>query len=165
MPKEVYCGAKKKLARSQQRGTMKQCYDRKQVRYWGADKIHPDFINIKEIKTEFFKTAGLRGKIKAEITKLREKKYPDDDDGKKIKKLQKQYDKLNEQVTQLGRRIKAVTGGGSKGGSRRGSRKGSIKRGSRKGSKRVSRKGSIKGSKISCRRGSRKGTRKGTKKN
>ena len=188
--KGIYCGAGP-VPKKQKLGTMKECAESKQIRYWGVKKIDPKMLeyskNFGKNKTT---TLQLQKKIvvmRSKIKKIKEDiKYEKNKDKKaemqaNVKKLITDLNNLIDQLDALNKMKKGSRKASRKGskkasrgsrkasrGSRKGSKKGSRKasRGSRKGSKKGSRKGSKKGSKRISRkasRGSKRGSRKGSK--
>jgi hypothetical protein len=68
---DIYCGIGK-IPKNSKLGTMKQCAEKKQIRYYGIKKIDPKTIEIakkssqkkRKRTTLITKISGLRGKIK-----------------------------------------------------------------------------------------------------
>lgn len=163
MSKKIYCGIDK-VPKTHKLGSMKECAEKKQVRYFGVKKIDPKLLEAvkkgsknKESRDKLaIKMVGLRGKV-SKLTK----QMATEKDKKEKEKIKKDLDKTKDELTDVSSRFNKLekTRKQSRSlsrGSKKSSRKGSSRKGSRKGS---SRKGSRKGS----RRGSRKGSRKGSR--
>ena len=157
---DIYCGISN-IPKGQRRGSMKDCAEKGQVRYYGVKKIDSKILEAsKDPKNKpntrnklLKKFAGLNGEIKKLSGDVQYKK--NDKDRKEAEKLLANAKKERTKVVAELKKIEEIEKrksskkqkGGSKKGTRKGSKKGS-KRGSRKGSKKGSRKGSKKGSKL-----------------
>jgi len=158
MPKQVVCGIGK-VGKNQKLGSMKECAEKKQIRYWGVNKVDPKILELakkgskrgESRKSIILKMVGLRGKL----TKLR-KEIAATKDKKEKDKLEKEKAKFEAELEVVAKKFEKIEKEKNKKGGSRKSRK-SSQRGSRKGSKRTSRKGS--------KRTSRKGSRRGSRKN
>ena len=161
MPKQVVCGIGK-VGKNQKLGSMKECAEKKQIRYWGVNKVDPKILELakkgskrgESRKSIILKMVGLRGKLtklRKEIAATKDKKEKDKLEKKKAKfeaeleVVAKKFEKIEKEKNKKGGSRRSRTSRGSRKGSRRGSKKGS-RRTSRKGSKRTSRKGSRRGS-------------------
>jgi len=164
MPKQVVCGIGK-VGKNQKLGSMKECAEKKQIRYWGVNKVDPKILELAKKGSRKGDTRlsvlkqmmGLRGKISKIQKQLKTEK-----DKKEKDKLEKEKAKFEAELNVVVKKFdKIEKEKGKKGGSRkssRGSRKGS-RRSSRKGSRRTSRKGSKRTSRKGSRRGSRRWSR------
>lgn len=141
--KEVYCGIKP-LKKNQKLGSMKECADKKQIKYWGIKKADAKLVEyarksskgretLTSMKLKIVKLRGKQARLKKLIS------------GEKIKaekdKLQKELDKVQDDLAAAGVKYKQIEKGQSRqsrsvkrSGRSRQSRKGS--RRSRKGSRR-----------------------------
>jgi hypothetical protein len=150
--KSIYCSIGEP-GKNKRRGSMRECAEKKQVRYYGIKKIDPRLLEAskkgsKDSKMRdklAIKMVGLRGRV----TRLTRDHASEKDKDKKAK-LAEELSKSKKELIDITAKFKKADAGRQRGGSKKGSRKGSRK-GSKKGS---SRKGSRKGS----RRGSRKGS-------
>lgn len=182
MSKKVYCSVGP-VPKGQKLGSMKECADKKQIRYYGIKKIDPRLLEaakkgskISESRDKLaIKMVGLRGRVSRLNKEIAAEK-----DKKKKDALIAQLDKTKKELAEVSTKFaKADKARSQKGGSRKGSKKTSRKssnKGSRKGSKKTSKgskkrsikggswKGSKKNSKKTSKKGSRKGSRKGSKK-
>jgi hypothetical protein len=146
----IYCGIKKVPSNSRL-GTMKECAEKKQIKYYGVKKIDNKLLEIaigakKDKNTrenalkEVFKLKGrvknLEGKL--QVTKDKEAK---EEIKKDIEKIKKDIVKWNVKIEELSKKKLSRTG--SKKGSKKVSKKTSKKL-SKKGSKKASKKGSKK---------------------
>ena len=106
--KSVFCGISQPIPKTHRLGSMKECLDLKQVRYYGLKKIDSklaDSINIKkETKNELMiKMAGLRGKL----TKLKR----DNDNSKNFDEKTKiiaEYEKIRKEILSLNEKIQKM---------------------------------------------------------
>ena len=125
----IYCGVGK-IPKGKKRGTMKECAELGQIRYYGIKKIDQKLIdNAKSSgkKTSRTNLIAKRGSIKGKLYKLR-KEAPYEKDEKKKKQMKKEYEKLSKELKQVKKQINSL------------SRSTGTKKVSRKGSKKVSRK-------------------------
>ena len=143
---KIYCGASK-VPKGQTLGSMKECVEKNQVRYWGVKKVDSRLLEKKSIKKgksvketrdkAAIQMIGLRGKV-AKLTKqLSEEK----DKKKKLaltKELAKAKKEFAEASTLFNKLEKQRSQSRSSAKSRKGSRKSSRKH-SRKGSRKHSR--------------------------
>ena len=143
---KIYCGASK-VPKGQTLGSMKECVEKNQVRYWGVKKVDSRLLEKKSIKKgksvketrdkAAIQMIGLRGKV-AKLTKqLSEEK----DKKKKLaltKELAKAKKEFTEASTLFNKLEKQRSQSRSSAKSRKGSRKSSRKH-SRKGSRKHSR--------------------------
>lgn len=159
MPKQVVCGIGK-IQKNQRLGSMKECADKKQIRYWGVNKVDPKILerartgsNRGETRLSVLKQMmSLRGKLSRNQKLIKAEK-----DKKELDKLNKEKEKLEAELSVVAKKFakfEKEREKNKKGGSRKSNRQ------SRKGSKRTSRKGSKRNSRKGSRRGSRKGSRK-----
>jgi len=167
---KIYCGASK-VPKGQTLGSMKECVEKNQVRYWGVKKVDSRLLEKKSIKKgksvketrdkAAIQMIGLRGKV-AKLTKqLSEEK----DKKKKLaltKELAKAKKEFAEASTLFNKLEKQRSQSRSSAKSRKGSRKSSRKH-SRKGSRKHSRKGSRKHSRTHSRTSKSKKRSKRTK--
>jgi len=81
MSKKAYCGIGK-IPKKQKLGTMKECADQKQIRYWGVKKADPKMIEharsgsknkdtIRNIKLTIVRLRGKESRIKKMITRFK----------------------------------------------------------------------------------------------
>jgi hypothetical protein len=162
-PKKVYCSIGK-IPSGQRLGTMKECADLKQIRYYGVKKIDPkllEAIKKNSVKKESrdklaIQMAMMRGRVSGYNKKISAEKDKD-----KKAKLQEDLEKAKNELAIAIKKFKQADDARakSKGGSRKGSRK--SRSGSRSKSRSRSRKLSRGGSKRKSRKGSR---RSGSKK-
>jgi len=131
-----YCGIGS-VPKDSKRGSMKDCAMSGQIRYYGLKKIDPRLVeHTKDAKkgdssqkSMIQKRAQLKGKINV-LTK----KYKDEKDPKKKKKINDEYKKVVVELKQLNASLQKMGRISSRKSSRNGSRKGS-RTGSRKGSR------------------------------
>lgn len=170
MSKDIFCGVGK-IPKGSKLGSMKQCADKKQIRYWGEKKVDARILeSIKNPKKGSKKgSRESRDKVALQVVQLRArvnaltKKVAAEKDKTNKDKLQKELVKTKDEFAIVNAKLTKLNNErDKKGGSRKGSRKGS-RRGSRKGSRTNSRGGSRKGSRKDSRKGSRKSSRKGSK--
>lgn len=144
---DIYCGIGN-IPKGQHRGSMKDCAEKGQVRYYGIKKIDSKVLeaskdpkNRPNTRNKLLKKfAGLNGEIKKLTGDVEYKKT--DKERKEAQKLLTNAKKERTKVVAELRKIEEIEKrkssktqrGGSKKASRKGSRKGS-KRGSRKGSR------------------------------
>lgn len=155
MPKQVVCGIGK-VGKNQKLGSMKECAEKKQIRYWGANKVDPKILELakkgskkgESRKSVILKMMSLRGKL----TNLR-KQIAAEKDKKEKDKLVKEQAKYEAELAIVAKKFEKIEKEKNKKG---GSRKSRTSRASRKGSKRGSQRKSRRGSKRTSRKGSRK---------
>ena len=155
MPKQVVCGIGK-VGKNQKLGSMKECAEKKQIRYWGANKVDPKILELakkgskkgESRKSVILKMMSLRGKL----TNLR-KQIAAEKDKKEKDKLVKEQAKYEAELAIVAKKFEKIEKEKNKKG---GSRKSRTNRASRKGSKRGSQRKSRRGSKRTSRKGSRK---------
>lgn len=66
--KKTYCGAKP-LTKKQKRGTQKECKDKRQIRYWGVEKVDKELLKMKKPKLKKIVKQEL-DKIKLELPEI-----------------------------------------------------------------------------------------------
>jgi hypothetical protein len=154
-PKKVYCSVGT-IPKGQRLGTMKECADLKQIRYYGVKKIDPKLLEA--IKKNSVKKES-RDKLAIDMARLRgrvsgiSKKISGEKDKDKKAKLQEDLEKAKNELAIAIKKFKQADDARvkTKGGSRKGSMKSksgsrsksrSRSRRSRGGSRRKSRKGS-----------------------
>lgn len=105
--KKIYCGIDD-LKENQKRGTVKECAELKQVRYYGLKKVEKDVADeYKGIPVESElrgkRLAKMLGSLRGRIDKIKEEiqDYKEEDDYKKNKTYQKAVKKLEEELKQL----------------------------------------------------------------
>lgn len=156
MSDKIFCGAGK-VPKGQTRGSMKQCVEKNQVRYWGVKKVDPKLLEKRGKKSKSasvtrdkiaIKMVGLRGKVSKLSKQLAEEK-----DKKKQAKIKKELDKAKQEFKETAELFKQLE---KKRSQSRTSRKRSN---SKKGSRR-----SRKSRRASRARKSRSKSRKGSKK-
>jgi len=110
---KIYCGIGDLDSKKQRMGSMKECLDLKQIRYYGVKKVDSKLIdsvkpNKETEKTLIIKIAGLRGRISkmkrdfANTKKIEEKKQIIND----VEKIQKEILMLNEKILKLQKKSK-----------------------------------------------------------
>lgn len=105
--KEIICGVKEPT-KKQRRGTMKECAEMKQVRYWGlkkVDKILLEKITEKPDKKKYSKDEAI-GKARGFEGKGKKLKLAIEDakknrDKKEVEKLTEEYEKVRKQYTKF----------------------------------------------------------------
>lgn len=105
---KVFCGISQPIPKGHKLGSMKECLELKQVRYYGLKKIDSklaDSINVKkETKSELMiKIAGLRGKL----SKLKR----DIDNSKNFeekKKLTEDFETVRKQILSLNDKMQKI---------------------------------------------------------
>jgi hypothetical protein len=105
---KVFCGISQPIPKGHKLGSMKECLELKQVRYYGLKKIDSklaDSINVKkESKSELMiKIAGLRGKL----SKLKR----DIDNSKNFeekKKLTEEFETVRKQILSLNDKMQKI---------------------------------------------------------
>jgi len=105
---KVFCGISQPIPKGHKLGSMKECLELKQVRYYGLKKIDSklaDSINVKkETKSELMiKIAGLRGKL----SKLKR----DIDNSKNFeekKKLTEEFETVRKQILSLNDKMQKI---------------------------------------------------------
>ena len=169
---DVFCGIGKIPTKSR-RGSMKECAEKKQIRYYGIKKVDSKILEIamgtkknkdsrENVLKEMSKYRGRMTKYKKAVAGAKTK----EDKAKFQKELDaatKQFDKYDAMFTAIERKRLADKKKVSRSKSKKSSKKGSRKM-SRKGSRKGSKKGTKKSSRKMSRKGSRKGSKKGTKK-
>lgn len=101
----VFCGISQPVPKGHRLGSMKECLDLKQVRYYGLKKIDNklvDSINIKkESKSDLMiKMAGLRGKL----TKLK-RDIESSKNFEEKKKIMDEYEKVRKEILSLNEKM------------------------------------------------------------
>lgn len=73
---QAYCGAKEKLLKGQRRGTPQECYNMKQIRYYGTTIIPPsvkdDAMKLKELKATRMELLGIGVMLRARNKKMKD---------------------------------------------------------------------------------------------
>ena len=115
---DVYCGASAIVPKNKKRGTMKECYDMNQVRYWGIKKIDTKKIDksSKKKKKENTKDRKLRSKLLEKVAsidgkakKLKKKiQFTKNPTKTMLKEFQKESDKLKLQRKEVVNDLKAI---------------------------------------------------------
>ena len=157
MSDKIFCGAGK-VPKGQTRGTMKQCVDKNQIRYWGVKKVDPKLLESRGKKKSkgskltrdkvAIKMVGLKGKV----TKLT-KQLAEEKDKKKQDQIKKELEKAKKEFKEVAELFNTFEKKRSQSRSRknhRSRRRSRNKKSSRKGSRRSR----------SSRRNSRKRSRK-----
>jgi hypothetical protein len=151
---KAYCGIGK-IPKTQKKGTMKECAEKKQVRLYGLYKIDPQLVNPKakpsskekkmgknDIRALIFKFKGRFQRLKAELEAAKT-----DKDKKRIKaemeETKKQHNHYTMVIKKMGDKDKIT-----------------VKMDSKKDTKKDTKKGTKKDTK----KGTKKGTKKDTKK-
>ena len=162
---DIYCGIGK-IPKGQKMGTMRECAEKGQVRYYGIKKIDTKTLSIvknKDVVPEtkeklILSMVSLRG-----IIKRNKGRY----EGAKEKKAADEYHKIwqdaEKKLAKVIAKLKKIEDVSNKKSSSKTSTKKSTTK-SRKTSRGKSVKKTKKGSKKSSKRGSRKGSKKGSKK-
>ena len=119
--KKIICGVKEPT-KNERRGTMKECAEKKQIRFWGVKKVDKIMINKMTIgkgknkeddknlsknviigRARGFETRGK--KIKIAIAEAEKEK-----DKKKIKKLTEEYDKVRKEYVKYAKMANKLLG-------------------------------------------------------
>ena len=145
---DIHCGVNK-VPKGKKLGSMLECAERGQIRYYGLKKIDPKTLDaVKKNKTKpvtreklFLKHSELNAKKKKLTQAIKDEKNKT-----KKEKINKDMKKITVKVAEIVKDINALGKKQTRSTTRKGSRQGSRK-GSRKGSKKGSKKGSRKGSK------------------
>lgn len=109
MPKtEIVCGTKE-LKKNQRRGTMMECAEKKQIKYYGikkVDKIILDMINGKKTEKKTYtlseavgKASGLKARANKIVKEIAKAKKKGDDE--RIEKLKKEFTKVKTEYTKI----------------------------------------------------------------
>lgn len=122
---KIYCGAQDPPPKSYKRGTMKQCIDKNQVRYYGVKRIdqnlylkhvqnkgQPDKVKLRT------KAAGLQGKANNLLKKYNKAKK----ESEKMK-LKKEYNDIVKQYNDINKKIRQMSRSKSKGSRKRSKRR------------------------------------------
>lgn len=97
MSENIYCGIDK-VPKGSRRGTMKECAEKGQIRYYGIKKVDPKIVETAKKHSRLrdetreslvVKLMGTRGKVRSLKNKIADEKDP-----KEKKKLQKELDKM-----------------------------------------------------------------------
>lgn len=106
----IYCGIGK-IPKKKKLGTMRQCAEKKQIRYYGVKKLDPIQLKIalgnenkkaQKTRNKLIKEMGsLRGKVKLAKAKRNNKKLTEQEKAQVEKKVQEAVDKLNETVREF----------------------------------------------------------------
>ncbi len=105
---KVFCGISQPVPKGHRLGSMKECLDLKQVKYYGLKKIDNklvDSINVKkESKNDLLiKIAGLSGKL----TKLK-RDIENSKNFEEKKKIMEESEKVKKEIVSLNEKIKKV---------------------------------------------------------
>lgn len=138
MPNKIYCGAGK-VPKGQSRGSMKQCIDKNQIRYWGVKKVDSRLLETRGKKKGSkvtrdklaVKMIGLRGKV-SKLSKM----VAEEKDKKKKTRLSRDLQKAKTEFKEVAamfnkldkKRSQSRTRKGSRTRSRKGSRRSKSKR-------------------------------------
>lgn len=102
-PKDAYCGAKK-VPKNRRRGTMKECADMRQVRFYGINKADPRVIETaKRVKKPETRSQLLTKAMKAylKIKKLNVESARKETTAERKKEIEKQIAKLREELSKI----------------------------------------------------------------
>lgn len=110
MPKtEIVCGVKDITKKNQRRGTMMECAEKKQIKYYGikkVDKVIIDMLNEKKGSKKSYtleeavgKANGLKTRAKRILKDIETAKRKKDD--KKLETLQKELEKTKKEYAKL----------------------------------------------------------------
>jgi hypothetical protein len=107
---KIYCGINK-TPKGHKLGSMKECAEKGQIRYYGLKKVDPKLLALsKETKKKkesreavILKMVTLRGRIKGINKKLETEK-----NAKVIKKLKDDIEKAKEELSNLGAKLKKI---------------------------------------------------------
>jgi len=112
---EPYCGTGK-IPKGKRRGSVKECLDRGEVRYYGIKQIDPRLLEAhKEKKYDMEKTddllvryASMKGKLKNMIEKIKKEENPDRKDKMKIsaKKLLEETKMISNKIAKAQKKNK-----------------------------------------------------------
>lgn len=173
MSKKVYCSVGP-VPKNHKLGTMKECAEKKQVRYYGIKKIDPKLLEA--VKKGSVK-AESRDKLMIQLARLGNKanKLKKDmaieKDQRKKDKMKAELDKILVELKEVREKFQKADQkrrASQKGGSKKASKKATAnasKKDSRKGSKKSSKKGSQKNSWGGAKKTSKHGSKKGSRKN
>ena len=154
--KQAYCGIKP-VKKNQRIGSMKECADKKQIKYWGIKKADAKMVEyakkgskgretLNSVKLKIVKLRGKQSRLKKLMSGEKNKTEKD--------KLQKELDKIHDDLDAAAVKYKQIEKGQARQTSRRRSKR--SKKGSRRS--RRSRRSRSKRSRKGSRR-SRKGSR------
>ena len=114
----IYCGASTIVPKNKQRGTMKECYDLNQVRYWGIKKIDNKILNStsKKKRKENTKDKLLRNKLLEKVAsidgkakKLKKKiEFTQNPTKKNLKEFKKEVEKLKIDRSEIIKQLKKI---------------------------------------------------------
>ena len=104
----VFCGITQPVPKGHRLGSMKECLDLKQVRYYGLKKIDSklaDSINVKkESKSDLMiKIAGLRGKL----SKLK-RDIESSKNFEEKKKITEEFEKVRKEILSLNEKMQKI---------------------------------------------------------
>ena len=109
-PKKIFCGITDPIPKDFRLGSMKECLDKGQVRYYGLKKIDNKILETvtkkKELETEStlqIKAAGFRGKL----TKLK-KDLDKTEDAAEKKRIKEEYEQIRQQLIVIGEKINKI---------------------------------------------------------
>lgn len=105
---KVFCGITDPIPKGYRLGSMKECLEKNQVRYYGLKKIDNKLIEASNKKPETeaelqVKAAGFRGKL----TKLKRDLDKTDDDAEK-KRIKEEYEVIRKQLVAVGEKITKI---------------------------------------------------------
>lgn len=105
---KIYCGWNENIPKGQRRGTMKECLDSKQVRFWGINKIDRNLLKTasqpdldKQIEKVRLQASAIQGKANNIM-----KKYKRERDDNEKEKLKQEYNKYVAEYNQLNNKMK-----------------------------------------------------------
>ncbi len=110
MSSKVYCSIGN-VPKNKKRGSMKECIEKKQIRYYGIKKVDSKLVasvlkskknqnNIEKIKLKEITLSARLKKIKTEYDK-ENKRSKSQKNEKKINELKGKYNKLADQINEL----------------------------------------------------------------
>jgi len=160
----AFCGVGD-VPKGKKRGSMKECAEQGQVRYYGLKKIDIKLVenalmqkkmgkkgNSDSKKEELqLEAVGIGGRIKKVTNLLKSVK-----DKKEKLALEKELEKLETRREKIRKILRPLEKGKKESKSKKGSKQSRTKAGSKRGSKRRSKRGSKRGSKRESKKGSKK---------
>ena len=115
---DIYCGAAVIVPKNKRRGSMKECYNKNQVRYWGIKRIDNSLLNStskkkrksntkdKLIRMKLLeKVATIDGKAKKLKRKIEFTKHPTKT---QLKEFRKEADKLKKERNEIIHKLKKI---------------------------------------------------------
>lgn len=107
----IYCGIKN-VPKGKKLGTLQQCLNNQQVRYYGIKKIKPADLNLKAELTKLKRKRTMLinniSKNKGKLIRLNRNLIGYKKDPKKLKDTQKEVDDVNKLLTKLLKEYKDV---------------------------------------------------------